>query len=55
MKKLLFTLCLASTSLFLWACGSEDTYPICNCELDEICVDDECRAIPDDYEPAPQQ
>ena len=54
MKNILFFLTLAFTALSILACGNDNTVPICNCELDEMCVDDECKAIPDDFEPAPE-
>ncbi len=54
MKQLLFFALLLISVFMTWGCGGETTYPICDCEPDEICIDDECKPFPDNFEPAPE-
>lgn len=41
--------------LFTTACGeSEQSYPMCDCKADEICVDEVCSPTTPDIIPAPK-
>ncbi len=40
-------------ALAAFGCGGSDTYPMCNCNADEMCVEEQCVKIPENFEPAP--
>ena len=50
----LFALALlvASTTA---ACSDETTISLCDCEIGEYCVDDECRPTKSNIAPAPEE
>lgn len=53
MKNLLILILLFLAALAALGCGGSDSYPMCICNNDEMCVEEQCVKIPADFEPAP--
>lgn len=53
MKRILFFTYLLMAAFSAIGCGGSESYPMCDCNFDEICVEEECKKIPPDFEPAP--
>ena len=53
MKNVLMIFFIFGAAMAAMGCGGSDSYPMCNCNEDEMCVEEECMKIPANFEPAP--
>lgn len=53
MNKKIFPLSFLLLFSILTACSDDTSIPLCGCEPDEYCIDDECYATDGSVRPAP--